>query len=165
MAIDYIPYIRKKVGHDRILSIGLTALIINEKGEILFEIRKDNGLYCMPGGSIDLDETVLEGLFREVKEETGIKLNSATLFGILSGHKNSLTYPNGDVTDYVSLNFFSFVNTEEINLSSEDGESTSLLWLKEEDIPPKEKLLPGQDIILQQYHSFRDDEENKVIVD
>lgn len=163
MAIDYIPYIRKKVGHDRILSVGLTALIENEKGEILFEIRSDNGQYCLPGGSIDLDETVLEGLFREVKEETGIELKEATLFSIFSGNKNSLLYPNGDRTDYVSLNFYSKINSQEANVCSLDGESTSLLWLKKEDVPPVDKLLLGQDKILEHFEKFKKDK--MVVVD
>ena len=45
MAVDYIPYIRKKVGHDEILSVSLAALIVNHEGKILLEKRKDNGLY------------------------------------------------------------------------------------------------------------------------
>lgn len=161
MAIDYIPYIRRKVGHDRILSVGLTALIENEKGEILFEIRSDNGQYCLPGGSIDLDETVLEGLFREVKEETGIELKEATLFSVFSGNKNSLHYPNGDVTDYVSLNFYSQVDSEDVNPCSLDGESTSLLWFKKEDIPSEDKLLLGQKRILEHFEKFQKD---KIVV-
>ena len=54
MAVDYIPYIRKKVGHDEILSVSLAALIVNHEGKILLEKRRDNGLYSLPGGSIDL---------------------------------------------------------------------------------------------------------------
>ena len=41
MAVDYIPYIRKKVGHDEILSVSLAALIVNHEGKILLEKRRD----------------------------------------------------------------------------------------------------------------------------
>ena len=41
MAVDYIPYIRKKVGHDEILSVSLAALIVNHEGKILLEKRSE----------------------------------------------------------------------------------------------------------------------------
>ena len=85
--IDYIPYLRKKIGHDKCLSVGLTAMVFNQKGEVLIERRKDNGKYCFPGGSIDLNETVLEGLKREIKEETGIESKNSSLVSIRSGEK------------------------------------------------------------------------------
>lgn len=100
---DYIPYIRKMVGHKRIISVGLSALIINEKNEILLEKRSDNSLFCLPGGSLDFDETVIEGVKREVKEETGIALDEVHLFLIISGKKEQFIYPNKDITDYVDL--------------------------------------------------------------
>ena len=87
MAVDYIPYIRKKVGHDEILSVSLAALIVNHEGKILLEKRRDNGIYSLPGGSIDLYETVLEGVKREVREETGLLLQNPILFQIQSGEK------------------------------------------------------------------------------
>ncbi len=106
-AIDYIPYLRGMIGHKKCLSVGLSAIVINEDGEILLEKRSDNKLYCLPGGSIDLNETVLEGIQREVKEETGIDIEEIKLFAIRSGEKCDFYYPNGDITQYVDLMFIS----------------------------------------------------------
>jgi 8-oxo-dGTP pyrophosphatase MutT (NUDIX family) len=116
MAIDYIPYLRKMIGSKECLSVGLSVLVVDEKEEILLEKRTDNGLYCLPGGSIDLGETVMEGAKREVKEETGLALGDITLFMILSGEKMKLSYPNGDVTDYVDLVFYSQVDSRKITM-------------------------------------------------
>lgn len=143
MAIDYIPYMRKKIGHDRMLSVGLSCLILNEKNEVLLEKRSDNGLYCRPGGSLDLDETVIEGIKREVYEETGIKLEEVSLFMISSGKKMEIVYPNGDVTDYCDLVFISHVNSKEIHLKISDGESTELKFFPLDALPKKEELLTG----------------------
>lgn len=153
MPVDYIPYLRKKIGHDRCLTVGLTILILDENDRVLLEKRSDNGKYCLPGGSIDLDETVMEGLQREVREETGITLNHPQLFLISSGKKTELIYPNGDVTDYVDIHFIDHVNSKEIHLSINDGESTSLKFYSKEELPDEENLLRGTKRALEKYYS------------
>jgi 8-oxo-dGTP diphosphatase len=47
------------------------AIIINKKGEVLILLHK-SGKWLLPGGKINKGETWLEGLKREIKEETGI---------------------------------------------------------------------------------------------
>lgn len=143
MPIDYIPYIRKKVGHERILSVGLSCLILNEKNEVLLEKRTDNGLYCRPGGSLDLGETVIEGVKREVFEETGIKLEEVSLFMILSGEKMEIKYPNGDITDYTDLVFVSHVDSRKIKMKIQDGESSELIFFPLDKLPDPPKMLAG----------------------
>lgn len=151
MALEYIPYLRKKVGHDEILSVGLSCLIINEKEEILLEKRTDNGLYCIPGGGIDLYETVEEGLRREVREETGLALDAVHLFAIVSGEKNILRYPNGDITHYVDFYFYSKVDSTKQELTISDGESSELKFYSLEQLPPKEMFLRGAYPLIEKY--------------
>lgn len=142
--IEYISYMRKMIGHKRMLSVGLSCLIVNEKKEVLLEKRSDNGLYCLPGGSINLNETVLEGLKREVREETGIEIQNPKLFLILSGRKEQFVYPNGDITDYVDLIFYSEMNARDIHLENEhDRESTSISFYSYSSLPKKEEFLRG----------------------
>lgn len=143
MPIDYIPYLRKKVGHDEILSVGIACVLINDKNEVLLEKRRDNGLYCLPGGSIDLYETVKEGLIREVKEETGLTIDNMELFSIRSGEKEIFRYPNGDVTHYVDLAFISYIHGD-IKLPNEhDSESTKIYFCPLDKLPKKEEFLRG----------------------
>lgn len=60
-----------------ILAVG--AFIVNEKKEILV-VRKspfekiDGGLWTVPGGKINPDEAILDGLKREVMEEVGLEI-------------------------------------------------------------------------------------------
>ena len=60
---EYISYMRKMIGHKRMMSVGLGCLIIDEKGRVLLEKRTDNGKYCLPGGSITyiLKQTIMNG--------------------------------------------------------------------------------------------------------
>jgi 8-oxo-dGTP pyrophosphatase MutT (NUDIX family) len=137
---DYIPYLRKMIGHAKCLSVGVSALIINKKGRILLEKRKDNGLYCLPGGSVDYEEKVNDALKREVFEETGISLQNPTLFAIRSGKDTTIHYPNDDITNYVVLSFISYLDEEPLP-HPHDQESTEVFFCEIENLPPKEAFL------------------------
>jgi nucleoside triphosphatase len=53
------------------------ALIFNPKGEIfLMKSHKWAGKYVIPGGHIELGETMLKALKREIKEETGLIISN-----------------------------------------------------------------------------------------
>lgn len=146
---DYIPYMRKMIGHKRMLTVGLCCLILNEKNQLLLEKRTDNGLYCIPGGSLDFDETVIEGVKREVREETGILLKEVSLFMIQSGNKMQLSYPNGDVTDYMDLCFIARVDSTDIDLNKEHDDESSLIAFYDLDkLPKEEELLRGTKAML-----------------
>jgi 8-oxo-dGTP diphosphatase len=60
--------------------LAAVALIFNEdKSKLLGVSRKDNSkLFGLPGGKVDVGESMYEGVIREVREETGINLNSAS---------------------------------------------------------------------------------------
>ncbi|MCH3908808.1 MAG: NUDIX domain-containing protein [Bacilli bacterium] len=152
MPIDYIPYLRKMVGHSRVLTVGLCALIVDEKGRILLEKRRDNGLYCLPGGSLDLDEKLLDGLKREILEETGIKIEEAKLLMISSGPSTRLVYPNGDVTEYVDFAYLCHVNGD-VHMNEHDDESVEVFFAEIKDLPNDEQLLRGTRKIIDKYLS------------
>ncbi|OKP87763.1 hypothetical protein A3844_10175 [Paenibacillus helianthi] len=48
----------------------------------LLQRRTDNGLWGLPGGSLELGETLPEVAKRELLEETGLIANSLTLFDV-----------------------------------------------------------------------------------
>ena len=79
-----------------LLTPGVRALIRDDRGRILFIRRSDNGRWGMPAGGIELRETVLEALRREVKEETGLDVASATLIAIYSGDRYTFKSAYGD---------------------------------------------------------------------
>lgn len=141
--VDYLPYLRGMIGHAECLSVGLSALIEDEKGRVLLEKRTDNGLYCLPGGSIDIGESVKEGVARELYEETGLEVTDFSLILIRSGPKTQIHYPNGDVTDYVDLVFYGKTSSEKLSGKSPDGESLSVFFCEEKALPPIREMLGG----------------------
>ena len=63
--------------------IVVTGIIINSKGEILItkraEHKRHGGLWECNGGSILKGETSIQGMIRELKEETGLEVNYGEL--------------------------------------------------------------------------------------
>lgn len=152
MKIDYLPYLRKKVGHDLVLSVGLSVLLVDSKRrKILLEKRADNGLYCLPGGSIDLGEKVLDGTLRELREETGIDdCGPLTLYMVLSGEDCRLQYPNGDVTEYCDFIFLGEYDSEKY-VERHDGESTFVGFVDYDSFPDEKECLRGTFFIVQRF--------------
>lgn len=64
-------------------SVSVAAAIFDESGEnVLLIKRRDNGHWEPPGGVLELDETIEEGLRREVREETGAQIVVGPLTGV-----------------------------------------------------------------------------------
>jgi 8-oxo-dGTP pyrophosphatase MutT (NUDIX family) len=64
---------------------------------VLVMRRADNGAWDFPGGTMELDETLVEALVREVAEETGLLVEPVRLVGLYTAAKDhNYTYPNGD---------------------------------------------------------------------
>lgn len=63
-------------------SVSVAAAIVRDDDRILAIQRRDNGRWEPPGGVLELDEMVEEGLRREVREETGLEVEPEALTGI-----------------------------------------------------------------------------------
>jgi ADP-ribose pyrophosphatase YjhB (NUDIX family) len=50
----------------------VAVAIVNDDGKLLAIRRRDNGHWEPPGGVLELDETIEDGLVREVRAETGL---------------------------------------------------------------------------------------------
>ena len=70
-------------GSPRQFRIAVYALIFRER-EILLALRRDTDWWNLPGGGLELGETVEEGVCREVREETGLEVEVDHLVGVYS---------------------------------------------------------------------------------
>ncbi len=102
---QYIADLRSKVGTSLIMTPGVAAIILNEKGEVLLQQRSDNKLWGMPGGAIDPGEDPADAVVREVREETGLEVVPERVVGVYGGEDSMYTYPNGDKVAVISIAF------------------------------------------------------------
>ena len=67
--MGYISKLRKYVGHSPIMATSVMCIIYDRGKGILFEKSADFGVWCVPGGALEIGESLEKGLKREVKEE------------------------------------------------------------------------------------------------
>ncbi len=64
-------------------SVSVAGAIYDESADSFLVIqRRDNGEWQLPGGVLELDETIEEGVIREVLEETGVVVKPVKLTGV-----------------------------------------------------------------------------------
>ena len=122
---------------------GVGAVIFDDQGGVLLEHRSDNGWWGLPGGAVDIGESVSEAVVREVKEETGLTVSIKRLVGIYSDPAlhTIAQYPDGNVVQYVSILFECEYVHGELRIS---GESTDIGYFAIDGLPPN--TLPGHRI-------------------
>jgi ADP-ribose pyrophosphatase YjhB (NUDIX family) len=60
----------------------VNVVVVNDAGDVLMIRRSDNGNWAVPGGAIDLGESMGQAAVRETQEETGIECRVTGLVGI-----------------------------------------------------------------------------------
>jgi 8-oxo-dGTP pyrophosphatase MutT (NUDIX family) len=102
-ASAYIKSVRQKIGHDFLLLPGVLGIVFDEQNRVLLGRRADNGKWAVIGGAVDPGEEPAVAVLREVLEETGIVARIDRVSGVYT--TRVITYPNGDVVQYVSIAF------------------------------------------------------------
>lgn len=118
--MNYIAEMRKYIGHETLLTVGC-GIIIEDNGRILLQHRTDEDNWCVPGGLMEIGETFEEAAKRETFEETGLRVTDLELFGIYSGEKCFVQYPNGDKVFSVQIIFKSKQYSGELKQAGEES--------------------------------------------
>lgn len=109
------------------------AIIFNDAGEVLLQLRSDNHLWALPGGAMEPGEEPAESVIREVYEETGLKVEPVRISGVYAGETNFVTYPNGDQVAIVAITFVCRVIEGEPRL--DDDETLQLKYFPMSQLP------------------------------
>jgi ADP-ribose pyrophosphatase YjhB (NUDIX family) len=82
---------------------GGSAVVLDDRGRVLLHRRRDSGLWALPGGVMDLGETITEAVAREVCEETGVTVEITGLVGIYSDPRHVIAYSDGEVRQQFNI--------------------------------------------------------------
>ena len=133
--MSYIKEIRKYIGHAPMLAAGATVIVIKD-GKILLNRRADTGTWGIPGGALELGETLEQTAARELKEETNLTASAFRLLNVFAGPDFFFVYPNGDQLYSVATVFLAGGVSGEMRIT--DGESTRLQYFGRDELPPLE---------------------------
>jgi 8-oxo-dGTP pyrophosphatase MutT (NUDIX family) len=82
-----------------------SAVVVDQHGRILLHRRVDNELWSIPGGGMEVGESIAETIVREVEEETGLKVEPERVVGIYTNPRHVVAYPDGEVRQQFSICF------------------------------------------------------------
>ncbi|WP_238424430.1 NUDIX domain-containing protein [Micromonospora parastrephiae] len=96
---SYTWQLRQLVGSRLLLMPGAQVILLDSADHVLFQRRRDSGLWEIPAGAAEPGGSFVGTAIDEVREETGLRVDGSDLvaFGCLSEpDSHVITYPNGD---------------------------------------------------------------------
>ena len=139
--------------HERALGVrpSVSAVLFDRRRRLLLQQRSDGGQWGLPGGSVEIGESVSEAVVREVREETGLTVAPRRLVGIYSEPRLQVVrYPNGNVWHYVNVCFECIVRGGTLTTCDE---TLALEWFAADALP--RTLLPNHRIRIRDAGSRR----------
>ncbi|WP_216320139.1 NUDIX hydrolase [Deinococcus aestuarii] len=140
--MSYLQDLRAVWGPSPLVSVGVSVLLQDDSGRVLLQRRGDDGLWGVPGGSLEPGEDFLTAAHRELLEETGLtcpKLAPLPLEkGLISGPQFYHRYPNGDEIYLVGAQVHGTLPASALDHAAPDdsGETLDLAWFGLDDLPP-----------------------------
>ena len=110
----------------------VNVVVVNDAGEILMIRRSDNDNWAVPGGAIDLGESLVEAAIRETREESGIECRITGIVGIYTDPRHVILYTsNGEARQE-----FSIVLTASAvsGTPTPSDESREVAWVRRKDL-------------------------------
>ncbi|WET81291.1 NUDIX domain-containing protein [Amycolatopsis sp. QT-25] len=109
------------------IAVAVSAFIQDDEGRILMIRRTDNDLYSIPGGQLELGETLAQAAVREVREETGIECEVTGVVGLYSNPNHVIAYDDGEVRQEFSICFRANAISGSLQTSKESRE---VIWVE-----------------------------------
>ena len=110
----------------------VNVVVTNADAKNLLIRRSDNDNWALPGGAIDLGESLTEAAVRETHEETGIWCQVTGLVGIYTDPGHVILYTsNGEVRQEFSIVLTADTTGGQLTPSDE---STEVRWVRREDL-------------------------------
>lgn len=113
------------------LVVAASAVVTDDRGRILLQRRRDNDLWALPGGGMEMTDSLPGAAVREVKEETGFDVEITGLVGTYTDPRHVIAYADGEVRRQFNVCFTARVTGGELSISDE---STELRFIDSNDL-------------------------------
>lgn len=148
--MEYIKSLRQAVGNMPLILCAAGVIVTDSNNKILLIKRSDDGNWCIPGGVMDVGESIEETAKREVLEETNINIEEMKLLNVYSGGQQHHIYPNGDEVYFVNVVFFSSTYSGDFKV---DGiESAEIKFYNIDELP--ENISPTNKPFIEDFKKF-----------
>ncbi|MBB1262028.1 NUDIX hydrolase [Streptomyces alkaliterrae] len=111
------------------LVVAASAVVTDGQGRILLQRRRDNDLWALPGGGMDMGDSLPGAAVREVREETGLEVEITGLVGTYTDPRHIIAYSDGEVRRQFNVCFTARVVGGTLAISDE---STELRFVERE---------------------------------
>ncbi|MBU3869340.1 NUDIX domain-containing protein [Streptomyces sp. 4503] len=126
-----------------------SAVVVDDAGRILLQRRSDNDMWALPGGAMNIGESLPNCAIREVSEETGIDVEIIGIVGTYTNPCHVFAYDDGEVRQEFSICFLARPVAGKIAVSEE---STDVRWFE----PAEVDALPMVASIRKRVNDWRD---------
>ncbi len=126
---------------------GACIIILDNSGRILLHHRVDNDSWGLPGGAMEIGESLEETAIREVYEEVGLICRNIKIFNVYSGENLYYKYPGGDEVYNVTATYICKDFSGQIVVNKTEGKEARFFSVN--DIP--EKISPPDRVIIDDF--------------
>lgn len=144
---NYIGELRKLIGTRPIIMCGANVIILDNGGRILLHHRVDNDTWGLPGGAMEIGESLEEAAIREAGEEVGLICRNLKIFNVYSGEKLYYKYPDGNEVYNVTATYICKDFSGQIVVDETEGKDARFFSIDE--IP--EKISPPVKVIIDDF--------------
>jgi ADP-ribose pyrophosphatase YjhB (NUDIX family) len=132
----YVRWLRRAVGHAKIPLVYASTIVTDRRGAILLQRRADFGdaWWGLPGGLMELGESIAACAVRETREETGLDVSLTRLVGLYTSPDFDVIYPNGDEVQQITACFATHTIGGRLRAQSE--EIQELRYFPTDALPP-----------------------------
>jgi 8-oxo-dGTP pyrophosphatase MutT (NUDIX family) len=108
-----------------------SVVVVDERGRILLQRRRDNNMWALPGGAMNFGESLPECAVRETREETGYDVELVGIVGTYTNPGHVFAYDDGEVRQEFSICFLARPVAGQLAVSEE---STDVRWFESGEV-------------------------------
>lgn len=112
-----------------------SVVVVDESGRVLLQRRTDNGMWALPGGKMDLGESLAECGIRETREETGLDIEITGIVGTYTNPGHVFAYADGEVRQEFSICLLGRPIGGELQTSDESHEVAWFTPVETDELP------------------------------